>query len=216
MVLVPNAPPGPARRTPSRYWHERFALPATARVVVHSGSLGDWTGIQAIVDSVSGWPRPWVLVIHTRYDAESSTYVDDLRKRADPERVVFSLTPVPRQEYDPLIDGADAGVAFYVPTTGSAFTGLNVQTIGLSSGKLAYYVRAGLPVIVNRAASIAEEVTASGVGVAVDDASAIGTALERISADYDRFSGNAIRFFSDRLDFPSAFAEVVRRVDALR
>ena len=56
-----------------------------------------------------------------------------------------------------LIDGADVGLAFYVPTGGSSFTGTNVGTIGLSSGKLAYYLRAGLPVIVNRAASISAD-----------------------------------------------------------
>ena len=156
LALVPNAPPGPARRQPSSYWHARFDLPPSTRVVVHSGSLGDWTGIEAIVDSAAGWPDPWVLVIHTRYDAESSAYVDGLRKRADPRRVWFSLRPVPRQDYDPLIDGAQVGLAFYVPTGGSSFTQSNVQTIGLSSGKLAYYLRAGLPVIVNRAASIAD------------------------------------------------------------
>ena len=85
----------------------------------------------------------------------------------------FSLKPVPRQDYDPLIDGADVGLAFYVSVPGSSFTGSNVQTIGLSSGKLAYYLRAGLPVIVNRAASIAEQVEASGCGPGVDDASNI-------------------------------------------
>jgi hypothetical protein len=216
LVLVPNAPEGPARRQPSRYWHTRFGLPHEARVVVHSGSLGDWTGIEAIVDSAADWPLPWVLVIHTRYDAESSRYVDDLRRRADPERVFFSLKPVPRQEYDPLIDGGDVGLAFYVPSADSAFTQRNVQTIGLSSGKLAYYVRAGLPVIVNRAASIAKEVDSRAIGVALDDAQGIGAALDRIAGGYDALSANACQFFEERLDFRRAFAEVVRRVDALR
>jgi glycosyltransferase involved in cell wall biosynthesis len=216
VVLVPNAPHGPARRRPTRYWHTRFDLPREARVVIHSGSLGDWTGIEAIVGSVQAWPEPWVLVIHTRYDAESSSYVEALRKQVDARRVYFSLKPVPRAEYDMLIDGGDVGGAFYVPTPGSAFTQTNVQTIGLSSGKLAYYLRAGLPVIVNRQASIAGTVEASGAGVAVEDASEIGTALSRIANDYDTLSAGACRFFEERLDFRRAFAEVVRRVDALR
>ena len=180
-MLVPNAPAGPARRRPDRYWHARFDLPHAARVVVHSGSLGDWTGIDAIVHSVPDWPTDWVLVIHTRFDAESSAYVEGLRASADPRRVYFSLKPVPRQEYDPLIDGADVGLAFYVPQAGSAFTQRNVQTIGLSSGKLAYYLRAGLPVIVNRAASIAEVVDHDGLGVAVDGAAGIGAALQDVA-----------------------------------
>ena len=216
LVLVPNAPEGPARRRPSRYWHDRFSLPDATRVVVHSGSLGEWTGIDEIVDSTPQWPEPWVLVVHTRYDAESSSYVDDLRRRADPERVYFSLKPVPRQEYEPLIDGGDVGIAFYVATAGSAFTQRNVQTIGLSSGKLAYYLRAGLPVIVNRASSIAAEVDASGIGVSVTEAGDIGDALDSIAPDYERLSANAVKFFSERLDFRRAFGEVLRRVDAPR
>jgi glycosyltransferase involved in cell wall biosynthesis len=216
LVLVPNAPPGPARRRPSGYWHTRFELPHDTRVVVHSGSLGDWTGIEAIVDSAADWPAHWVLVIHTRYDAESSAYVDGLRKGADAARVFFSLKPVPRQGYDPLIDGADVGLAFYVSSGGSSFTQRNVQTIGLSSGKLAYYLRAGLPVIVNRAASIADLVESSGCGIAVDDAAGIGPALTQIAWRHAEFSAAACAFFEARLDFRRAFGEVVQRVDALR
>jgi hypothetical protein len=185
-------------------------------VVVHSGSLGDWTGIDAIVDSVASWPADWVLVIHTRFDAESSAYVEALRARADPRRVYFSLKPVPRRDYDALIDGADVGLAFYVPQAGSAFTQRNVQAIGLSSGKLAYYLRAGLPVIVNRAASIAEVVDREDLGAAVDDAASIGLALQRIEAAYDRYGVSALSFFDQHLDFNRAFDEVVRRVAALQ
>jgi hypothetical protein len=217
VVLVPNAPSGPARRNPSGYWHARFAdLPSEARVVVHSGSLGDWTGIDGIVESAARWPEPWVLVVHTRYDAESSAYVDALRRKADSRRVRFSVKPVPRQDYDALIDGADIGLAFYVPVDGSSFTQSNVHTIGLSSGKLAYYVRAGLPVVVNRAASIAALVESSGCGIAVDDAALIAPALERIATGYTGFSTAACAFFGEHLDFRRAFGDVVRRVDALR
>ena len=37
----------------------------------------------------------WVLVIHTRYDAESSAYVEDLRARADPRACGFRSGPFP-------------------------------------------------------------------------------------------------------------------------
>ena len=64
--------------------------------------------------------------------------------------------------------------------------------------------------------SIADMIETSGAGVAVEDASGIGTALSRVSCDYDAFSARACAFFEERLDFRGAFAEVVRRVDALR
>jgi hypothetical protein len=215
LVLVPNAPPGPPRRLPGRYWHTRFDLPPDARVVIHAGSLGEWTGVEEIVDSARDWPPPWVLVVHTRYDAESSAYVDRLRSAGDQQRVYFSLKPVPRQDYDQLIDGADVGLAFYVPSNDSAFTQQNLLTLGLSSGKLAYYLRAGLPVIVNRDASIAKEVDAHGMGVAVHTAQDIAPALSHISQAYQHFSQCALQFFEQKLDFRRAFGEVVRRLDAL-
>jgi hypothetical protein len=183
--------------------------------VVHSGSLGGWTGIEDIVESATSWPRHWVLVIHTRYAAEGSAYVDGLRARADPNRVFFSLRPVPRLDYDELIDGADVGLAFYVATGDSSFTQRNVQTIGLSSGKLAYYLRAGLPVVINRAASIAELVESSGCGMAVDDASGIGPALDRIAGGFDEYSAAACAFFDTHLNFRNAFEKVLARVEAL-
>ena len=215
MVLVPNGPPGPARRRPSRYWHTRFELPEETRVVLHSGSLGDWTGIEGIVRSVADWPEPWALVVHTRYDAESSTYVDTLRSAAHPDRVRFSLKPVPRHAYDALIDGADVGLAFYVALPGSSYTGTNVQTIGLSSGKLAYYLRAGLPVVVNTNASVAELIESSGCGLGVDDATGIAAALEALDADHDAHSARALAFFDRYLDPLPALRQVVARVASL-
>jgi hypothetical protein len=215
LILVPNAPRGPARRRPSEAWRARFGLAPSQRVVLHAGSLGDWTGVDAIVDSVPSWPDDWVLVVHTRYDAGSSTYVDRLRARAAPGRVFFSLKPVPRQAYDDLIDGADVGLGFYVATGDSSYTRRNIQTIGLSSGKLAYYLRAGLPVVVNAAASVSRDVEAFGCGVAVDQARDIPAALAQLEQTYAAYSQRACAFFDQHLEFSRAFAAVIERIDWL-
>jgi glycosyltransferase involved in cell wall biosynthesis len=215
LALVPNAPPGPARRAPSRYWHTRFNLAEDRRIVLHAGSLGDWTGIEDLVRSVPAWPEPWLLVVHTRYDAETSPYVERLRAQAAPTRVLFSLKPVDRQAYEDLVDGADVGLAFYVATGDSSFTRRNVQTIGLSSGKLAHYLRAGLPTIVNRAASIGAPIERAGCGVSVEGADDVGAGLVRVAANYAQYSAAACRFFEQHLDFARAFGAVIDRIDAL-
>jgi hypothetical protein len=77
-------------------------------------------------------------------------------------------------------------------------------------------LRAGLPVVVNCDASIAEEVEAHHMGVAVREASQVAGALAHITQQYEWFSANAIRFFEEQLDFRRAFSEVVRRVEALQ
>jgi glycosyltransferase involved in cell wall biosynthesis len=215
IVCVPNAPLGPARRRPSRYWHERFGLRPDQRVALHAGSLGAWTGIDAIVDSVPSWPPGWVLVVHTRYHAADSEYVERLRARATPGRAFFSLQPVPRADYDRLVDGADAALAFYVRSPDSAFTGRNIETIGLSSGKIAYGLRAGVPPVVNRATSIAALLEREGGGVVVDDAGGLAAALARIDAERERLSRQACAFFDRHLDVASAFGRVLERLAML-
>ena len=92
-----------------------------------------------------------------------------------------------------------------------AFEGIEARAVDVQ-----VQIAPGLPVIVNRLASIADRVETSGAGVAVEDASGIGAALERVSCDYDALSARACTFFEERLDFRRAFAEVVRRVDALQ
>ena len=89
------------------------------------------------------------------------------------------------------------------------------QTIGLSSGKLAYYLRAGLPAIVNRAASIGPTLETAGCGVAVEAATGVGQALAHIEAHYADYSTAACRFFEEQLDSRRAFQDVLHRIDAL-
>jgi glycosyltransferase involved in cell wall biosynthesis len=214
-ALVPNSPLGTAGRRPSRYWHRRFALSSDQRIVLHTGSLGQWTGIEEIVRSVRLWPESWILVIHSRANIESSELVKRLRELAVPGRVFLSLQPVGRQEYDMLVDGADIGIAFYVSTGESSYTGQNVQFLGLSSGKIADYLRAGLPVIVNQAGSISELLRRERCGIAVEKGQDIGMAIAEISQRYQEYSERACQVFENYLDFGRGFQEVLRRIDSL-
>ena len=214
-ALVPNAPLGPARRRPSHHWHRQFNLPSDTRIVLHAGSIEPWTAITEIVDSVRSWPENWVLVIHTRYHAESSSEVERLRESASPSRIFFSLKPVSRQEYDALVDGADIGIAFYVPILGSPSWQRNVQAVGLSSGKVAYYLRAGLPVIVNDHASISELVQREACGKSVRHARDIGVAIAEIARRYQEYSDKACKAFDGYFDFARGFEKVASRIDSL-
>jgi glycosyltransferase involved in cell wall biosynthesis len=219
-VFVPNAPPGPARRSPSRWWHEQFGLAPGTRVVLHSGSIGPWTGIDGIVRAAQGLPDGWVLVVHTRFDPaaadpEQAQRLAELRRQAPLDKVFFSVRPVPRRELAPLVDGADVGVAFYVPLEdGDTYTRENIRSIGLSSGKVASYLAAGLPIIVNSASSLGELAEREGFGISVRAADELGHAIGRISADYEFYALRARTFFDQRLDFRQGFERILSRLQA--
>lgn len=214
-VLVPNAPLGPTRHESSGYWHEQLKLSPGVRIVLHAGSLWQWTGVGQIADSAKSWPANWVLVVHSRYDAQRSKDIERLRELAASGRIFLSLKPVARQEYDTLVDGANIGIAFYMPIGFSTTTRRNTQAVGLSSGKIAYYLRAGLPVIVNQGASISELVQRQGCGVSVQDPRDIGNAIVQITQDYQSYSQRAHETFDRHFNVAHTFEEVIRRIDSL-
>lgn len=215
-ALVPNAPLGPARRNPSCYWHQRFELSADRRIALHAGSVGKWTGLDEIVKSVWSWPKNWVLVVHARFRAQSNGEIERLQRLAVPGRVFFSLEPASRQDYDMMVNGADIGIAFYRPVDGSTYTQRNIQTIGLSSGKIAYYLRAGLPVIVNKWSSVSELLWRERCGICVQHGPGISKAIARIANNYQEYSQRACATFDQYFEFSRAFEEVIRRIDSLR
>ena len=219
-VLAPNASRGPARRAPSRYWHREFGLSSGTRVLLHTGSVYPWTGIESIVDAAAKIPDDWVLVIHTRDRPNespemlsSASYLEKLREMGSPSKVFFSVTPAPRLEYRNLLDGADLGIAFYVPTPGDIYTQENIRTIGLSSGKTSAYLWAGLPVIVNSATTLGSLVAAADVGISVDDASEIPSAVRRLADNYQPTSARAVEFFNAQLDFRHGLARILERIE---
>jgi glycosyltransferase involved in cell wall biosynthesis len=213
-VFVPNAPIGPAHRSDSRYWHEMFGLPETTKVLLHAGDVGVWNGIEGIVRSAADLPEGWVLVVHTKYDAECSSSVASLVEMADKDKVFFSLKPVPRQAYGNLVDSADAGVVFYWPMPISPYHMTNIRVIGLSSGKVANYLRAGLPVVANSACTLGALAEQEGFGVSVDHESELGAAVGRIAADYEGYSERARVFFDTSLDFRIGSRRILDRIRA--
>lgn len=212
-VLVPNAPLGAPPEARSRRWHEAFGLPPEQKVLLYAGSFGAWAGVDAIACSTRSWPDGWSLVLHFR-SRPPEAELERLRA-AGGEWLHLSTEPVPHDELDDLYAAADAGVALYFTDATSPYRQENLKTMGLASGKLAYYLRAGLPVIVNDTTSLADFVRDEGCGAVVSNADEIGAALARFDEDYAAYSGAARRAFAGHLDFESAFAEIVRRVDAL-
>jgi len=212
-VCVPNSPAGRARRRRSDSWHQRFGLSKEKKIVLYAGSLYEWAGVEQIASSIGTWPDHWVLVIHTRGKGQASYPLKILRALVDPERVLISDQPVARGEYAELVDGADIGVAFYIPGRNTVYNQQNIQVMGLASGKLAYYLHSGLPVIVNQSSTVKGFVRDTGCGIDVGEAAEIGAAIARIDADYSGFSRRASQAFDERLQFDGPFGQVVEALE---
>lgn len=213
-LFIPNAPIGPAQRRSTGYWHQYFGLKKDQRIVLHAGSLSYWTGIREIISLANEWPEGWVLIVHTRFHSDQNSYFKELHATADLRRVFFSTQPVARTVYPELVEGADIGIAFYLPTH-TPFTQENIHTIGLSSGKIAYYLKAGLPIIVNMWPSISKLVQNERCGIAVGSASEISNAIRMISQHYEEYSDNARKVFERYLDPLACLQQFIMQIDKL-
>jgi glycosyltransferase involved in cell wall biosynthesis len=212
-VLLPNAPreAAPAR---NRYWHEHFGLKAEQKVVLHAGSLHAWSGIEKIVAASRAWPEPWTLVVHSR-DWTSSVMRQRMRALADPGKAFFSWEPAERGRYAQLVAAADVGVAFYHRKHGDPFGGENLRRVGLSSGKLAYFLQCGLPVITNSWSNLGSLVASADCGLVVEDAAEIASSLPRLLADYDGYSQRAKAAFKEWYNLEQKLAAVLARIEMI-
>jgi hypothetical protein len=113
-------------------------------------------------------------------------------------RVFMSLDPVPFDQVDKVYAGADIGIVCY------QIADQNEQTGWSSSGKLVYYLRHGMPIVIVTAEcpSIIRE---SNCGKWVTDVAHIGEALEEIAEDFDGYSSRARATYNSLFDFGSAF-----------
>jgi len=217
VICVPNAPLGPANSRRTGYLRDKFDLPAGTKIILHTGSMEAWAGTEQLIRSTNEWPDDWVLVCHSRSrdTSRDRDHLAVLQKLAKPGRVIFSLEPVPHDQYPALVQSANVGVAFYVTQPGSPYTQDNIYHIGLSSGKLAYYLWAGVPVIVNDLPSLRRLVTTYHCGEVTEPA-VTREVIQRILANHETYSHNAIDCFNRELNFAGSFKKVLAALDSLR
>jgi glycosyltransferase involved in cell wall biosynthesis len=219
IVVVPNAQRGKARRSPSRLLRDRYGIDASQRIVLCTGYLRPWAMSLEIVEAARAWPAEYVLYVQSKVKPEGddeSPYSDAVIRAAESRNVIIGLDPVPADQFQELVDAADVGIALYNPLSrGDGPVDRNMELMGYSSGKLADYLHAGLPVIVNPFPGPRDLVEGHKCGICVDGAGELAGALDVIFRDYGRFSSNACRCFDEVLDLDRSFPSVLARLEEL-
>ena len=208
VVVVPNAPLGPARDEKSTFLQERLGLPAQTPLVVCPGTLGEAFQSGAVVDAAQHLRADWRCVLHSAQPREpDDAYVRDLMARNTAGRVVFSLAPVPYVQIDRLLASARVGLVLY-----AADLGENTATVGLASGKLSHFLKLGVPVIVSPLPGLGDFVEAHGVGHALRRPDELPELLRRILADEEAYRARCRACFDSRLGYEAAFRQVLARL----
>lgn len=202
-VEVPNAP---AQSAPANlrkdFYRSRFPISQNAKVVLHSGFISMSLMSLEIAQTAPSWPTGFVLVFHERQHRDPDEPYIEAVQRAGSPRTFMSLDPVPFEEVDNVYAGADFGIVCYQTIEA------NEATAWASSGKLVYYLRHGLPIIVvmPQCPSILSEWRC---GEWVANFEEIGPALTVIAADYENYSARARQAYAALFDFHAAFERLM-------
>ena len=210
IVVVPNAPVGPARAVSSTFLHQRLQLPVDTPLLVCPGTLSDAFQSQQVVMAAQGLPPAWRCVLHSaqpRDDGEP--YIRELMALNTQHRVVFSLAPIPYSEIDALMGSARVGIVLYASELGQ-----NTATVGLASGKLSHFLKIGVPVIVSPLPGLADFVLQHGVGQVLEHPEQLPELLARIEADAAGYRARALQTFDAQLSYERHFQAVLARIDA--
>jgi glycosyltransferase involved in cell wall biosynthesis len=193
--ILPVTYTGGAVKKKSDYLRELYKIDKDQYIALHLGGMNDWFSCIEIAGVFLEMPR-WVLFFqgnhHKGYLADFNRAID--RKKA--KNIIVSETFYDQiNSLDRVLMSCNLGIAWYNDIS------KNFTTAGRSSGKIAAYMKFGLPTIAKRYASTTEAVEDTGCGVCVDNFSEIKKAVRKIEKDFNGFSERSFREYEKTYRF---------------
>ena len=210
--FLPNSPrcsaPNPTFSKGENYLRTKLNINSQRfpYIALHAGMIGYQVYSQELVQAFAELDSGFALVLHEpRKRRASDRYLPSLR-RLNSRNLFLSLDPVPFDQIDKVFASATVGIAFYRPIDD------NHAKMGLASGKLAFYLQHGIPVLMNNLPSFVTLNEKYEFGVLIKDIPSsedLSICLKTIMAKYAFYSQNASDCFKQEFNF-SAKCRVIR------
>jgi glycosyltransferase involved in cell wall biosynthesis len=198
--FIPNSAMGPSNWKEGNFLHKLLDIDQKARIVLYAGMIGDEARSLELAASARMLPSDYILVFHERKKrSESDPYLERI-KSAAANKARLSLSPLPLEKIDRVFASARMGIVLY-----SEQHGENFSCVSFASGKLSYFLRNGVPVMVSNLPGLRRIIERYKCGIIIDDLSEIESVIEIIDADYEQYSRNAVKCFDDMFEFGRKF-----------
>ncbi|WP_254966834.1 hypothetical protein [Cyanobium sp. CH-040] len=184
------------------------------KIAILVGSTDGWSMTNKIIASTKDWPSKWCLFIHDRYGLRAEE-IEKLKARGG-HNIYFSTESFSDiDDVSTMLLEADVGLAFYQPTYQNQWEGRNLKHLGLSSGKIASYLRAGLPVILNRVGQYSRLIRTYEAGIISPRPSLLPCILNRIT-DHELaiMSKNALRLYQKKINIERHKKHLLKAIQA--
>ncbi|MBI5450837.1 MAG: hypothetical protein HY940_05715 [Gammaproteobacteria bacterium] len=185
---------------------DRLGIPKDKKVAIVIGSISKWAMTSQILKCVADWPDEWVLIIHARYGQTRemlSRELDNFENLLDHKIFISNAASDMVDDMGSVFAGISAGLALYQPEYGKDsnghYLGMNLQHLGLASGKISTYLRYGIPVIINEVGLYADEARKFRFGCVVERPEQIKDCLNEIR--HEEYHHAAENYYANKLDF---------------
>lgn len=210
-VYVPHGMIGQTKlRKKSQFLRNKFKLQNEDIVILHAGWINDAMSSLDLAKSTRSWEKNWKLIFHERENrSENENYIQKISKLGF-KNVLLSLKPVKFEKVDEVINSSDVGVVIYNKQMGD-----NCELITRASGKMAHYLRCGIPVVCLSLPGYRKIIDEYQCGVTFDSINQIHNAIRKILNNYDFYKKNTKRCYMELYEFSIHFKKVTVRIDKL-
>ena len=198
--FIPNGALGFPNWKKESFLHKLLGIDQKTQIVLHAGVISDQVRSLELAASARMLPENYILVFHEREKRnKNDPYLEQIRHVAG-DQLRLSLNPVPLDMLDRVFASARIGVVLYSQQHGD-----NFSSVSFASGKLSYFLRNGVPVVVSDSPGFRRIIEQYRCGVIVDDLADIADMIRIIDSDYEKYSRNAMKCFDDTFEFGRKF-----------
>lgn len=199
-LIIPNSPIGISVPMKSNYFRNMFKLTEKNIIILHAGGLSQGYMNEEVATAAASFPDNWKLIFHFAEFLEMDNPQIQKLASLSGNKANFSLKPVPFDKLEEITNSADIGIVFY-----NKNRGLNHSLIVGASGKLANYMRSGLPVIALNLPGFKELFNEYKGGVVIENWEETNYAINIILENYEKFRNGAYKCFDEVYEFEKHF-----------
>jgi glycosyltransferase involved in cell wall biosynthesis len=183
------------------FFREMFSLTESDKIILHAGWIHDAMCVDKMAKASKSWKSNFKLVLHERERrSPKETFIRHVSDLSD-DTVLLSLNPVTFDRIDEVVSSAHIGLIAYDNKYGAGRV-----NILKASGKLAQYLKCGVPVIALDLPGYKQMFEKYKCGMVFRDFDEIEKCIVTILDNYDSFSRASICCFLEEFDFKKYFS----------
>lgn len=195
--ILPVTNDGMICKTKSNYLREKYIQIQNQKIVLYIGGVQPYYKVKELVLEFSKL-TDYCLFLHGYTESEYVLSIKKIVNENHYKNIIFSEEIfLDINETAKIYQASDIGLAWY------EYDSFNFKTAAHSSGKIAGYLRYGLPTLINKDCGGKEVIEKNNCGIAVNHYKDVSEGLDAIFANYECFRENCFAVYLRTYQFNS-------------